>query len=150
MSEHIFKRHNKTLLLYHMVFPVKYRRKAISIEVEKTIVELGTGISLRYEIYFVEIGADENHIHFLVQSVPKLSVEVIVRTVKSIMAKEVFRLHSDVKEILWGGNFWTSGYYVNTVGQYGNEEVIKKYLREQGKEKEYKRFYRGQLRLFDI
>jgi putative transposase len=140
MSKHIFKRHNKTLLLYHMVFPVKYRRKAISIEVEKTIVELGTGISLRYEIYFVEIGADENHIHFLIQSVPKLSVEVIVRTVKSIMAKEVFRLHSSVKEILWGGNFWTSGYYVNIVGQYGNEEVIKKYLREQGKKKNISNF----------
>lgn len=70
MSEHILKRHNKTLLLYHMVFPVKYRKKAISIEVEQTIVDVGKGISERYEIYFVEIGSDENHIHFLIQSVP--------------------------------------------------------------------------------
>lgn len=132
-----------------MVFPVKYRRKAISDEVEQTIIEVGKGISERYEIYFVEIGADENHIHFLIQSVPKISVEVIVRTVKSIMAKEIFKIHPEVKRILWGGNFWTSGYYANTVGQYGNEEVIKKYLREQGKEKEYKQLYRGQLRLFD-
>ena len=132
-----------------MVFPVKYRRKAISDEVEQTIIEVGKGISERYEIYFVEIGADENHIHFLIQSVPKISVEVIVRTVKSIMAKEIFKIHPEVKRILWGGNFWTSGYYANTVGQYGNEEVIKKYLREQGREKEYKQFYRGQLRLFD-
>jgi len=132
-----------------MVFPVKYRRKAISNEVEQTIIDVGKGISERYEIYFVEIGADENHIHFLIQSVPKISVEVIVRTVKSIMAKEIFKIHPEVKQILWGGNFWTSGYYANTVGQYGNEEVIKRYLREQGTEKEYKQFYRGQLRLFD-
>ena len=132
-----------------MVFPVKYRRKAVSDEVEQTIVEVCNGISERYEIHFVEIGADENHMHFLIQSIPVLSVEVIVRTVKSIVAKEVFKLHSKVKQILWGGNFWTSGYYVNTVGQYGNEEVIKKYLREQGKEKEYKQLYKGQLKLFD-
>ena len=132
-----------------MVFPVKYRRKAISNKVEQTIIEVGIGISERYEIYFVEIGADENHIHFLIQSVPKISVEIIVRTVKSIMAKEIFKIHPEVKQILWGGNFWTSGYYANTVGQYGNEEVIKRYLREQGTEKEYKQFYRGQLKLFD-
>jgi REP element-mobilizing transposase RayT len=133
-----------------MVFPVKYRREAISSKVEQTIVEVGKGISARYEIYFVEIGADEDHIHFLIQSVPKISVEIIVRTVKSIMAKEIFRIHPEVKQILWGGNFWTSGYYANTVGQYGNEEVIKKYLREQGKGKEYKQLYRGQLKLFDV
>ena len=65
MSEHIHKRHNKTLLLYHMVFPVKYRRKAISNNVEQTIIEVGIGIGERYEIYFVEIGADENHIHLI-------------------------------------------------------------------------------------
>lgn len=132
-----------------MVFPVKYRRKAISNEVEQTILDVSKGISERYEIYFVEIGADENHIHFLIQSVPKISLEVIVRTVKSIMAKEIFKIHPEVKRILWGGNFWTTGYYANTVDQYGNEEVIKRHLREQGTEKEYKQFYRGQLRLFD-
>ncbi|MFA6925350.1 MAG: transposase, partial [Bacteroidales bacterium] len=65
-------------------------------------------------------------------------------------AKEIFRIHPEVNQILWGGNFWTSGYYANTVGQYGNEEVIKKYLREQGKGKEYKQLYRGQLKLFDV
>lgn len=133
-----------------MVFPVKYRRKAISEKVEQTIVEICKGISERYEISFVEIGADYNHMHFMIQSVPKLSVDTIVRTVKSIIAKEIFRLHSEVKQILWGGNFWTSGYYANTVGHYGNEELIKKYLQEQGKEKEYKQLYRGQLKLFDV
>jgi len=133
-----------------MVFPVKYRRKAISSKVEQTIVEVGKGISERYEICFVEIGEDENHIHFLIQSVPKLSVETIARRVKSIMAKEIFKKHLELKQILWGGNFWTSGYYANTVGHYGNEEVIKKYLQEQGTEKEYKQLYRVQLKLFDV
>jgi putative transposase len=100
----------------------------LSSDVEMSLVEEGKNISERYEIHFVEIGADENQVHFLIESVPKICVEIIVRTVKSITAKEIFRLHPEVKSNLWGGNFWTSGYYVNTVGQYGKEDVIQKYI----------------------
>ena len=148
MSEHIHKRHNKSLLLYHMVSPIKYRRSVLSEAVEKSLVGVCKDIELRYEIHFVEVGADENHVHFLVQSVPKLSVETRVRTIKSITAKELFRLHPEVKNQLWGGIFWTSGYYVNTVGQYANEDVIQKYIQNQGSEKNvYKKFYKNQLQL---
>lgn len=148
MSEHIHKRHNKRLLLYHCVFPIKYRRSVLSESVETSLVQVCARIEERYEIHFVEIGADENHVHFLMQSVPKLSVETIVRTIKSITAKELFRLHPEVKNQLWGGNFWTSGYYINTVGQYANEEVIQKYIQNQGEEKSvYKRFYKNEMQL---
>ena len=61
MSEHIHKSHNKTVLLYHMVFPSKYRRKVFSKEIEKTLIETCIEISERYEINFVEIGNDEDH-----------------------------------------------------------------------------------------
>ena len=44
--------------------------------------------------------------------------------VKSITAKEIFRLHPEVKKQLWGGEFWTKGFYVNTVGKHGNESTI--------------------------
>ena len=149
MNEHIKKRHNKSLLLYHLVCPIKYRRSVLSERVENSLVEVCKQISERYEIHFIEIGADENHVHFLIQSVPKLSVETIARTIKSITAKELFRLHPEVKNQLWGGNFWTSGYYVNTVGHYGNVDVIQKYIQEQGDEKIiYKKFNKNQLRLF--
>ena len=148
MSEHIFKRHNKSLLLYHLVCPIKYRRSVLSEEVEFSLVGVYNSISERYEIHFIEIGADDNHVHFLIQSVPKNSVEKIVRTVKSITANEIFRMHPDVKTKLWGGNFWTSGYYINTVGQYGNENVIQKYIQSQGEEKNvYKSFNKNQLRI---
>lgn len=84
----------------------------------------------------------------MIQSVPKISVKIIVRTVKSITAKEIFRLRSGVKNNLWGGNFCTSGYYVNTVGQYGNEDAIQKYIQNQGEEKTvYRSFNKNQLRL---
>jgi len=50
----------------------------------------------------------------------------------SITAIQIFKKHPEVKKKLWGGKFWTSGYYVNTVGQYGNASMIKKYVQNQG------------------
>ena len=113
----------------------------------ETLKEVCIGIDERYEIHFVEIGVDEEHVHFLVQSVPILSPRDIVQTIKSITGKEIFKRHPEVKELLWGGNFWTSGYYVNTVGRYGNEEAIATYVKNQGRQ--YQQIYRNQLELFD-
>jgi putative transposase len=147
MSGHIIRSHNKTLLLYHIVCPAKYRKAIFTEAVEQSLKEICVGIGLRYEIHFVEIGTDEDHIHFLVQSVPKLSVTQLVSTIKSITARELFRLHPKIKRQLWGGNIWTSGYYANTVGQHGNEKVIQQYVQSQGKH--YKRIFTQQLSLFE-
>lgn len=132
MSDHIHKSHNKSLLLYHFVCPIKYRRKVLTESVSKTFKGICLEIEERYEISFVEIGLDENHVHFLIQSVPVNSPKKIIGAVKSITAKEIFRLHPEVKCLLWGGKFWTSGYYVNTVGQYANEEVIRSTFKIKG------------------
>ena len=147
MSEHILKKHSKSLLLYHLVCPAKYRRAVFTEPVEQTLKETCIGIGERYEIHVIEIGADENHVHFLIQSVPIMSPSRLVQILKSITAKEIFSKHPEVKDLLWGGHFWTSGYYINTVGATGNETVIKEYVQSQGKE--YKQIYRDQLTLFD-
>jgi len=65
MDEHIYKRHNKTLLLYHLVFPVKYRRKVISGPIGEAIKEISLEIPATFPIAFVAIGTDEDNIHFL-------------------------------------------------------------------------------------
>jgi len=145
MSEHIFKSHNKTLLLYHLVFPSKYRRKVFTKEIEKSLIEVCVDIGMRYEINFIEIGNDEDHIHFLVQGIPNMPVSRIVQIIKSITAREIFSKHKEIKKLLWGGNLWTSGFYANTVGQFANEETIKKYVKNQGKV--YNKVYSGQLQL---
>ena len=116
VKERLNKRHNKTLLLYHIVFPVKYRNSVITDEVGKGLRDICLDISARYEINFLEIGYEENHVHFLIQSVPSLSISEICMKVKSITAKEIFRRFPEVKLKVWGGNFWTSGYCANTVG----------------------------------
>ncbi len=149
MSEYIHKSHNVSILMYHFVCPVKYRRVVFSDEVETTLKTVCEEISKRYEIEFLEIGTDKDHVHFLVQSVPTYSPTKIIRTIKSITAREIFRKHPEVKKKLWGGEFWTDGYYVGTVSKHGNENVIGNYVREQGREKEYKRLYTQQLSLFD-
>jgi len=128
--------------MYHFVCPAKYRRVVIDEEVDKVIKETCLEISKRYEIDFLEIGTDKDHVHFLVQSVPTYSPSKIIQIIKSITAKEVFSKCPQVKKKLWGGEFWTDGYYVATVGEHGNEEVIGKYVREQGKENVYKKLYR--------
>ena len=95
----------------------------------------------------MEIGTDEDHVHFLIQTVPTVQPSEMVIIIKSLTAKQIFLKQPEVKEMLWGGNFWTSGYYLNTVGISGNEAVIKNYVQNQGKN--YQLIYRGQLTLFE-
>jgi REP element-mobilizing transposase RayT len=133
MSDHVIKRHNKNLLLYHVVCPVKYRRDVFTPEVTITLKESCLGIEQRYEIGYHEIGTDEDHVHFLIQAVPEYAPSRIVQITKSITAKLIFAQHVEVKRKLWGGQFWTKGYYINTVGQYGSEAVIRRYVQNQGR-----------------
>ena len=149
MSETWRKSHNISILIYHYVCPAKYRRVVIGEEVEEVLRETCLEIEKRYEIKFIEIGADEDHVHFLIQSVPMYSAKKVIQVVKSITAREILSRVPEVKKKLWGGEFWTDGYYFSTVGQRGSEETIREYVQGQGKEKEYKQLhYDKQLKLF--
>ena len=148
MSEYIHKSNNVSVLLYHYVCPSKYRRIVFFESVDKSLKEICLEISKRYEIEFIEIGTDNDHVHFLIQSIPVMSPTQIIRIVKSITAKELFKSHPEIKQKLWGGQFWTKGYYVNTVGRHGDENTIQQYVKGQGTEKEYKKLQEQQLRLF--
>jgi len=147
MSKYIHKSHNVTVLLYHLVFPTKYRRIVIDDNVDKMIKEVSLEIEKRYEIHFVEIGTDKDHVHFLVQTVPMMAVTRLVTIIKSITAKQVFKKEPELKKELWGSSLWTSGYYASSVGKHGNEEVIGQYIKEQGREAEYVQLHKAQLRL---
>lgn len=143
MSKHIHKSHNVSLLLYHFVCPAKFRKKIFTEAVEQSLKKVCAQIQVTYEIRFVEIGADEDHVHFLVQAVPMQSPKKIIQIIKSLTARELLALHPEITKILWGGKFWTSGYYVNTVSKHGNEETIQRYVQNQGKQ--YKRLERNEL-----
>jgi len=137
--------------MYHIVCTAKYRRAVISPDVDKTIREICMEIKKRFELKFIEIGMEENHVHFLVQAIPTYSPGEIVQKIKSIIAGEVFKQCPEVKKQLWGGEFWTKGYYVGTVGEHGDEKVITEYIKNQGRTVEaYKEIYNDpQLALFE-
>ena len=132
MSGYIRKSHNVTVLMYHIVFPAKYRRAVFDEQVDAVLREICLGISERYQVKFLEIGTDKDHVHFLVQSVPTYSVTKIVRMLKSLTAREIFRRCPQVKKQLWGGEFWTDGYFASTVGKHGDEATIANYVKNQG------------------
>ena len=117
--------------------------------VDKTIKEACLEIAKRYDIHFLEIGSDKDHVHFLIQSIPTMPPQRFVQIVKSITAREVFAKNPEVKKQLWGGEFWTKGYYINTVGRNHLENAVRDYVRSQGKEKEYKEILKQQQTLFD-
>lgn len=154
MSEYIHKKHNVSVLMYHIVCPAKYRKAIFSEEVDKELREICLEIEKRYEIRFIEIGVDKDHVHFLVQSVPTYSPKKIVQTIKSITAREIFKRVPTVKKALWGGEFWTDGYFITTVGKHGNEEMIANYVKYQGDGDKYRKIHKkkvedpGQLRFF--
>ena len=104
-------------------------------------------IAKRYELVFLEIGTDKDHVHFLIQSVPTYSPTKIAMMVKSLTARQVFKLAPHVKKQLWGGEFWTDDYFINSVGQHGSEKIIALYVRNQGKQTEYQTIHQQQMLL---
>ena len=118
-------------------------------QVDEELIRVCGELEKRYDIRFLEVGADKDHVHFLIQAVPKLSPTQIIRIVKSVTAREIFQRCPQVKKKLWGGEFWSDGYYVSTVGQHGNEETIRKYVQNQGKESEYTKLLMQQISFFE-
>ena len=125
--------HSAYQIHYHFVTPIKYR-KAIFDYKERcnSLILITKEIEERYEIKFEQVGIDVNHVHYLLSSSPKLAPGRIIQIVKSIMARELFRRHPDLKKELWGGELWSDGYFVATIGEGGNREVILSYVAKQG------------------
>ncbi len=145
MGELIRKSHNVSLLMYHFVCASKYRRLVIDEAVDVLLKDVCIEISKRYEIRFLEIGTEGDHAHFLIQSVPTYSPTKIVTKIKSITAREIFSKIPNVKKKLWGGEFWSDGYFVSTVGEHANENVIREYVKNQGRKGKYKQLHKEKL-----
>ena len=135
MSKYISKSHNKTLLLYHLVCTVKYRRNVLTEDVTDTLINTCMEIQETSDIDILEIGTDVNHVHMLIQTTPSFSLSQYVRLIKSKTARMVFKINPEVKKKLWGGEFWSDGYYVVTVSQNRTEKTIRDYVKNQGNNK---------------
>jgi putative transposase len=129
---------------YHSVFPVKYRKSLLDEDVTTIIQETAAEIAERFPIEMEAIGTDKNHIHLLCSAHPKMAPGRIVQIFKSLTAREIFRRKPAVKRVLWGGEFWSDGYYVATVGERANWQTVERYVQGQGQPQEDLR----QLRMF--
>lgn len=118
---------------YHIVFPVKYRKALLEPHIDKAILDIAKEIEERYDITFEKIGTDGNHIHILCSFHPKYSGSQIIGTFKSITARELFRRFPELRKKLWGGEFWSDGYYLNTVSERGDWKTVEQYVANQGK-----------------
>ena len=125
--------HNAHTAHYHIVFPIKYRKALLNNEITLAIVTTAQEISERYDIEFEKIGCDGNHIHLLVSFAPKYSESAIVRMFKSITGRELFKKFPVLKKDLWGGQFWSDGFYFATVSERGDWKTVERYVANQGK-----------------
>ena len=137
--------HNVSECYYHIQITIKYRRSVLNEEVQRVIKESLREFSERYAIEITELGFDQNHIHLLCRFLPTYSGGQVIRVIKSVTAREVFKQAPEVKRQLWGGEFWTDGYYIATISGRGSKKVIEQYIRNQGREKDI-----PQLKLFEL
>ena len=136
--------HNVSEPYYHIKLTIKYRKALLNEKTEKVIIETARGFKERYAIEVSHIGFDKNHVHFLCKFLPKYSGGQVIRLIKSITAREIFKEVPEIKKELWGGEFWTDGYYFATVSGRGDKKVIEMYIEGQGRAEDVK-----QLRLFE-
>ena len=126
----------------------KYRHKVFSEPYRGAMKSIIQKIGYDYDIDIVELEIPEDHIHMVVRSVPKTSPSDIMQVVKSISAREFFKLYPDVKRrYFWGGKLWTQSYFVETIGN-ATEDTIRKYVQDQLIELDRKEKYGSQLGLF--
>ena len=136
---------------YHLVTAIKYRKLLLNSEVEECIKETMKGISERYDMVIDEIGFDRNHIHIFCGAKPSMSPMQIINIIKSITARRVFETFPRLrKKELWGGEFWSDGKYIGTVGEATSEKVVRKYIRNQSIDKSESENQMKQLRLFKL
>ena len=124
-SHHVFR------IMYHFVWIPKYRHKIFAEPYRSDLKEIIYKIGYDYNIEIVELEVPTDHIHMVVKSEPKACPSSIMQIIKSISARNFFKIHPEVKKkYFWGGKLWTQSFFVETIGN-ANEKVIRKYVRNQ-------------------
>lgn len=141
-THHIFR------IMYHFVWIPKYRHKVFIEPYRSVLTEIIQKIGYDYNIEIVELEVPVDHVHMVVRSEPKISPSHIMQIIKSISARQFFKLHPEIKKrYFWGGKLWTQSYFIETIGN-ANEDTIRKYVQNQLKEMDKQEDKIRQLELF--
>ncbi len=140
--------HHVYRLMYHFVWIPKYRHKVFNESYREVLKGIIKKAGYDYDVDIVELEIPEDHIHMVVRGIPKMCPSDVMQVIKSISAREFFRLYPEIKRrYFWGGKLWTQSYFVETIGN-ANEDVIRAYVRDQFVEYEKKEEPSIQLGLF--
>ncbi len=132
MKNYKSKNHSKYSIKYHLIFVCKYRKKLL-IKYGEEIKQIMKDISYKYDFDILEIEVDKDHIHIMIESVPKLSPLMIVRVLKQQSTQVIYgRYQNELKKQFWKENtFWTDGYFCSSIGEVSSE-TLKRYIENQG------------------
>ena len=130
-------RHGRTCVFninYHIVWSTKYRRKVLTSDIEKRLIEIliNIGKEKGFDIAEIEVGT-KDHVHVFVSAIPKISISYIAKMMKGISGRLLLKEFPEISKQLWNGELWNPSYYVETIGSV-SEEAIRKYIQNQEKE----------------
>jgi putative transposase len=133
-----------------MVLCIKYRKKLL---IDRERIELFKNVCIevgeRYHFDFDAIGTDGDHVHVFVGSEPKYAPSRVMQILKSITASQIFKAFPEIKKQLWGGEFWSDGGYIGTVGEGITAEIVRDYIERQGSSEEKESYTQMELFEFD-
>ena len=121
--------HTRWNCKYHIVFSPKYRRREIYGKLRNDIGKIIRGLCKRKGINIIEAECCMDHIHMLVEILPKYSVAEVMGYIKGKSSLMIFDRHANLKYKYGNRHFWCRGYYVDTVGK--NAKKIEEYVRNQ-------------------
>ena len=122
---------------YHIVWCPKYRKDLFAQSyLAERAAELFREIAEEYEFDIEEMAVCEDHVHLLISFPPRYSISQVVRIIKSISARELFREYPSIKKRLWKGEIWEDGYFARTVGEKLTKQIINKYIKHHNDEKQ--------------
>jgi len=132
--DYISQNHSKHLLMVHLIFSIKYRKKLL-IKYGREIKDILYNISEEKDLNIIEMEVDKDHIHILVQYPPIKSILEVVRLFKQMSTYRIWRQNNNhiyLKKQFWKEKtFWGDGYFACSIGQV-SKEIIEKYIQNQG------------------
>ncbi len=118
-------------LKYHVVWIPKYRKGILDKEISDYLKATFNKIAEEYGFRIDTMEVMEDHVHIFVEVPPRYSPAQVVQIMKSIAAREVFKVFPDLRKQLWAGELWNDGYFVRSVGDEVTADVIRKYIEYQ-------------------
>ena len=116
---------------YHLVWCVKYRRKILTIEIEKDLIEILNKIARDNNFEILECNGDLDHIHLLINCSPQHYIPDMIKALKGVSARLLMKKYGEyINEILWGGHLWNPSYFIATVSE-NTEKQIREYIQNQ-------------------